>query len=86
MKDILRYLTTWKFWKELIIMTLGMAIAVTFFCLQKYINSLNIVILIFICSYSMFYNKIYLNFVLLTSYLKFFTYLCTIKFNLFINH
>ena len=27
MKDILRYLTTWKFWKELIIMTLGMAIA-----------------------------------------------------------
>ena len=27
MKDILRYLATWKFWKELIIMTLGMAIA-----------------------------------------------------------
>ena len=27
MKDILRYLTTWKFWKELIILTLGMAIA-----------------------------------------------------------
>lgn len=27
MKDILRYLTTWKFWKELNIMTLGMAIA-----------------------------------------------------------
>ena len=27
MKDILKYLATWKFWKELIIMTLGMAIA-----------------------------------------------------------
>ena len=27
MKDILKYLGTWKFWKELIIMTLGMAIA-----------------------------------------------------------
>ena len=27
MKDILRYLASWKFWKELIIMTLGMAIA-----------------------------------------------------------
>jgi len=27
MKDILRYLTTWKFWKELVIMTVGMAIA-----------------------------------------------------------
>lgn len=27
MKDILQYLCTWKFWKELLIMTLGMAIA-----------------------------------------------------------
>ena len=27
MKDILRYLGTWKFWKELIIMTVGMTIA-----------------------------------------------------------
>ena len=27
MKDILKYLCTWKFWKELLIMTLGMAIA-----------------------------------------------------------
>ena len=27
MKDILKYLTTWKFWKELLIMTLGMAVA-----------------------------------------------------------
>ena len=27
MKDILKYLCTWKFWKELIIMTVGMAIA-----------------------------------------------------------
>ena len=27
MKDILRYLTTFKFWKELFIMTLGMMIA-----------------------------------------------------------
>ena len=27
MKDILQYLCTWKFWKELIIMTVGMAIA-----------------------------------------------------------
>ena len=27
MKDILKYLCTWKFWKELVIMTLGMAIA-----------------------------------------------------------
>ena len=27
MKDILKYLCTWKFWKELFIMTLGMAIA-----------------------------------------------------------
>jgi len=27
MKDILKYLATWKFWKELIVMTLGMAIA-----------------------------------------------------------
>ena len=27
MKDILQYLTTWKFWKELFIMTLGMTIA-----------------------------------------------------------
>lgn len=27
MKDVLKYLTTWKFWKELLIMTLGMAIA-----------------------------------------------------------
>ena len=27
MKDILKYLATWKFWKELFIMTLGMAIA-----------------------------------------------------------
>jgi uncharacterized membrane-anchored protein YitT (DUF2179 family) len=27
MKDILKYLTTWKFWQELIVMTLGMAIA-----------------------------------------------------------
>ena len=27
MKDILRILGTWKFWKELIIMTGGMAIA-----------------------------------------------------------
>ena len=27
MKEILRYLGTWKFWKELIIMTVGMAIA-----------------------------------------------------------
>ena len=27
MKEILRYLCTWKFWKELFIMTLGMAIA-----------------------------------------------------------
>ena len=27
MKDILRYLATWKFWKELIIMTVGMFIA-----------------------------------------------------------
>ena len=27
MNDILKYLGTWKFWKELIIMTLGMAIA-----------------------------------------------------------
>ena len=27
MKDILKYLATWKFWKELIIMTLGLAIA-----------------------------------------------------------
>ena len=27
MKDILKYLTTFKFWKELFIMTLGMAIA-----------------------------------------------------------
>ena len=26
MKDILRYLATWKFWKELIIMTLGMMV------------------------------------------------------------
>ena len=27
MKEILQYLTTWKFWKELLIMTLGMTIA-----------------------------------------------------------
>ena len=27
MKEILQYLCTWKFWKELFIMTLGMAIA-----------------------------------------------------------
>ncbi|MBO6063042.1 MAG: YitT family protein, partial [Bacteroidales bacterium] len=27
MKEILKYLCTWKFWKELFIMTLGMAIA-----------------------------------------------------------
>ena len=27
MKDILKYLATWKFWKELLIMTLGMAVA-----------------------------------------------------------
>ena len=27
MKDILKYLATWKFWKELLIMTIGMAIA-----------------------------------------------------------
>ena len=27
MKDILQYLCTWKFWKELIIMTVGMALA-----------------------------------------------------------
>ena len=27
MKGILQYLTTWKFWKELFIMTLGMTIA-----------------------------------------------------------
>ena len=27
MKDILKYLGTWKFWKELLIMTIGMAIA-----------------------------------------------------------
>ena len=27
MKDILKYLCTWKFWKELLVMTLGMAIA-----------------------------------------------------------
>ena len=27
MKDILKYLATWKFWKELVIMTVGMAIA-----------------------------------------------------------
>jgi len=27
MKDILKYLATWKFWKELVVMTLGMAIA-----------------------------------------------------------
>ena len=27
MKEILKYLCTWKFWKELLIMTLGMAIA-----------------------------------------------------------
>ena len=27
MKKILQYLTTWKFWKELLIMTVGMAIA-----------------------------------------------------------
>jgi len=27
MKEILHYLTTWKFWKELLIMTLGMTIA-----------------------------------------------------------
>ena len=27
MKEILQYLTTWKFWKELFIMTLGMTIA-----------------------------------------------------------
>ena len=27
MKGILRYLTAWKFWKELLIMTLGMMIA-----------------------------------------------------------
>ena len=27
MKEILHYLCTWKFWKELFIMTLGMAIA-----------------------------------------------------------
>ena len=27
MKEILKYLCTWKFWKELIIMTVGMAIA-----------------------------------------------------------
>ena len=27
MKDMLKYLDTWKFWKELIIMTVGIAIA-----------------------------------------------------------
>ena len=27
MKKILQYLTTWKFWKELLIMTVGMSIA-----------------------------------------------------------
>ena len=27
MKEILQYFCTWKFWKELFIMTLGMAIA-----------------------------------------------------------
>ena len=28
MKEILKYLCTWKFWKELFIMTLGMAIEI----------------------------------------------------------